>query len=57
MLETVQIWFISDNVLGLNLNEHAKKLKIEPHKADKNTRSLYSIIIIMSLVKLFSSIL
>ena len=39
MLETIQIWFIYDNALGLNL----KKLKTEPHKAEETTRSLYSI--------------
>ena len=39
-LETIQIWFISDNALGL----HKKNtLKTEPHKAEENTRSLYSI--------------
>ena len=37
MLETVQIWFISDNALELNKKN---TLKTEPHKAEETTRSL-----------------
>ena len=48
MLESNQIWFISDKALGLN----KKTLKTEPHKADEITRSLYSII--MSIYNLYT---
>ena len=40
MLDTIQIWFISDNGFGSNLKKNAKT---EPHKAYETMYSLYSI--------------